>query len=468
MVNESVKFADDARSRIIEGVNLIVDAIQVSYGPNGHQVAIMGNGGVKVTKDGATIASAINHPDPYVQIGIDLIREISRKTAEDVGDGSSTVTILAREIINQFKDCNDPISLFRDLQDYVEEIIKWLKTQKKTISSKEELIRVATLSANNNHEIGSIIAEAYDHVGKDGMVTFEESEDICDHVEYTEGFRVESGFSSPYFINTPQGNCELENVYVHVSETKMDELKEVITLADNAVRTGKSLLLIAPDFNSEIYIFLKANINELKSCTMIAPNYRNYRRIMLDDIRDVIGESKTCQKVIITPKNSTFVGYESNVENIKEKVEFLNKTIEEESVTPFDLEFAKKRRANFTSGIATIKVGGWTKTEVSSKMDLYEDAVNSTHQALIGGILPGGGKAINAIRDQFVIPERITNFFNVLAKPSQLLKTTDETWESMLEKGVIEPFTTCKTTLENAVSIAGQILSCNCAIINNF
>lgn len=464
---ENVKFAEEARKKIIEGVNLIVDAIQVSFGPNGYQVAIK-DSGVKITKDGATIATAVNHPDPYIQIGIDLIREISRKTAEDVGDGSSTVTILAREIIEQFKFCEDPINTFRVLQNYVDEVLTWLNSKKIEISSEDDLIKVATLSANNDQQIGKIIAEAFYKVGKNGMVTFEESEDISDHIEYTEGFRIDTGYSSPYFVNTPKGTCELENVYVHVSDTKMEEVKEVIALADKAMTMHKSLLLIAPDFESEIYIFLKANLDLLKSCTIIAPNFRNYRQTMMDDIRDVIGDSLTCQKVICDSKHTTFIGCDSNKTKIASKLEFLNKTIEEETVNPFDLEFAKKRRANFTSGIATIKVGGWTQTEIKSKMDLYEDAINSTHQALLGGILPGGGIALAEVTKQFVIPEVISSFFNVLLKPSQILHTDSETWSSMLNKGIIEPFNTCKTTLENSVSIAGQILSCNCAIINNF
>lgn len=467
MMYENVKFAKDAREKMIEGVNLIVDAIQVSYGPNGHQVAIKEGDRVKVTKDGATIATAVGHPDPYVQIGIDLIREISRKTAEDVGDGSSTVTILAREIIKQFQNCEDPITTFRDLQNYVSEILEWLNTKKTLINSKEDLLKVATLSANNDPQIGSIIAEAYSKVGKDGMVTFEESEEVMDKVEFTEGFRIESGYSSPYFINTAVGTCELEDVYVHISETPMNELAEVINLADEAMGLKKSLLLVAPGFESSIYIFLKANLDLLKSCTVITPNYRNYRQIMQDDIKDIIGDSKICKKVICNNKYTTFIGYDSNKDKVDEKVKLIQQIIEEEAVSPFDLEFAKKRLANFTSGIATIKVGGWTQTEISSKMDLYEDAINSTHQALMGGILPGGGKALEAITHNFVIPQNIQNFFNVLNKPSELLLTKSDTWESMMEKGIIEPFNTCKTTLENAVSIAGQILSCNCAIINN-
>lgn len=467
MMYENVKFAEDARKKMIEGVNLIVDAIQVSYGPNGHQVAIKEGDRVKITKDGATIATAVTHPDPYVQIGIDLIREISRKTAEDVGDGSSTVTILAREIIKQFQNCEDPITTFRDLQNYVSEILEWVNTKKTLITSKEDLLKVATLSANNDPQIGLIIAEAYSKVGKDGMVTFEESEEVMDKVEFTEGFRIESGYSSPYFINTAVGTCELEDVYVHISETPMNELAEVINLADEAMGLKKSLLLIAPGFESSIYIFLKANLDLLKSCTVITPNYRNYRQIMQDDIKDIIGDSKVCKKVICNNKYTTFIGYNSNKDKVDEKVKLIQQIIEEEAVSPFDLEFAKKRLANFTSGIATIKVGGWTQTEISSKMDLYEDAVNSTHQALIGGILPGGGKALEAITQNFVIPQNIQNFFNVLNKPSELLLTKSDTWESMMEKGIIEPFNTCKTTLENAVSIAGQILSCNCAIINN-
>ena len=466
MTNVNVKFAEEAREKIIEGVNLIVDAIQVSFGPDGKQVAIQNPNGVKLTKDGATIAMAVNDPDPYVSMGIDLIRNVSKATADSVGDGSSTVTILAREIINQFKDCKNPIELSRKLQVHVKESLEYLESKKTEIKSQEDLFKVATLSANNDPTIGKIIAEAYYKVGKDGLVTFEESEEIADRVEYTSGFRIESGYSSPYFINTPKGECVLEDVFVYVSDTKMDEVKEVITLADKAMKMHKSLLLVAPGFDSEIYIFLKANLDLLKSGTVITPNYRNYRQIMTDDIKDILGESCICQKVISTSQYTTFIGCDSNKENIDKKVVELRATLEEKSVSPFDLDFAKKRLANFTSGIATIKVGGWSQTEISSKMDLYEDAINSTHQALIGGILPGGGKGLEAMVAP--LPIGLDKFNNVLETPSRLLNTKKETWESMMEKGIIEPFNTCKTTLENATSIACQILSCDCAIISNY
>lgn len=474
MKYENVKFVEDARNKIIDGVNLIVDAIQVSYGPQGHQVAIANPNGVKLTKDGATIALAVNDKDPYVQMGIELIRNVSKATADSVGDGSSTVAILAREIINRYRNCEeDPTALWQKLQSKTNRILARINEKKLEISSKEDLVKVATLSANNNAQIGQIIADAYEKVGRDGLVTFEESEEIADRVEYTNGFRIESGYASPYFINTPKGECILEDVFVYVSDAKMEEVKEVVALADKAMKMKKSLLLVAPGFDSEIYIFLKANLDLLKSCTVITPNYRNYRQVMTSDIRDIIGKECICQKVICTNKYTTFIGCDSDKEAIDKKVEELRATVAEKAVSPFDLEFAKKRLANFTSGIATIKVGGWSQTEIGSKMDLYEDAINSTHQALIGGVVPGGGKALSSMielrpNDYAFDCNEYGPFGEVLYTPTRLLQTETETWDDMIEKGIIEPFNTCKTTLENAVSIACQILSCDCAIIAKY
>lgn len=461
MVNGNVIFKNEAKEKLIEGVNLITDAISVTYGPKGLQCAIKSHCGVKLTKDGATVAQSVNSQDPYVSMGIELIREISKKTADEVGDGSSTVAILARAIIEKFKGVQDSIELYRELQNYTDKVISTLKEWSIPIESKEDICKVASLSANNDTKIGNIIAEAYYKVGKNGLVTFEQSDEAIDRIEYSKGFRVDSGYSSPYFINTSKGTCELENVLVYISDTKMDEVKEVIALAEEAMKQKKSLALIAPEFNSEIYIFLKSNLELLKSCTIISPNFRNYRQIMMDDIKDILGETSSCQKIICDSKTTTFIGYQSNTENINKKIDLIQNIIKDNVMNQFDIDFNKKRLANFTSGIATIYVGGYSRAELLSKMDLYEDAVNATKQALLDGVLPGGGAALLKVSKDYD-----NDFGEILQTPAKLLRTLDISYNEMLKRGILEPYNVTKATLVNAVSIAGQILSCNCAIVN--
>lgn len=320
MEYENVKFGSDCRERIIAGVNLAANAVAVTYGPNGRNAIIRTNEGVKITKDGYHTAMMVNDKDPYISMGIDIIQNICRKTAKDIGDGTSTSAILAREIVNKYQNTEDPIATSRKLQKYVSDVVEELRLHKKEITGIDDLVKVATVSANNDPVIGKLVAETFEKVGKDGIVTFEESEDVKDRVDYSEGFRIDNGYSSPYFINTPKGNCELENVMVYISDTKMEEVNKVVELADSAVRAKKSLLLIAPEFDSEILVFLSQNLELLKSCTVISPNHRNFREIMLRDMRELLGPSSTCKKVIITKNNTTFLGCSSNIEEVRKIV----------------------------------------------------------------------------------------------------------------------------------------------------
>jgi len=461
----NVKFGNECRDKLIEGVNLVTDAVACTYGPNGQNVIIKTPSGVKITKDGYSVASMVNDPDKYVMMGVEIIKNICQKTAKDVGDGTSTSAILAREIVNRFKDCEDPIQTTRNLSKFTDDTVKYLEEYKIDVTSKDDLIKVASLSANNDPVIGNLIADAFDKVGKDGIVTFEESEDVRDRVEYTEGFRIDNGFSSPYFVNTSKGTCELEDVLVYISDTKMDEVNDVVKLADRAVREKRSLLLVAPEFDSEILVFLATNKEMLKSCTVISPNHKNFRDMMLKDMRALLGPSSVCKRVNITKDHTTFMGCDSDQEEVSKRVEEIRKTLRDSRLGEIESAFYKKRLANFTSGIATIYVGGFSKVETKERYDRVEDAVCATQAALDGGILPGGGVMLNKVAKELF--EKVPTYNAILRTPCRILNTENKTPQDMMNAGVIEPFLVTKTVLQNAVSTASLILTANAAIINN-
>lgn len=461
MKYDNVKFGEDCRSKLIEGVNLVTDAVACTYGPNGKNVVIKTPAGVSITKDGSKVASMVNDPDPYIMMGVEIIRDISKKTSKDVGDGSSTSCILSREIINTFKENENPIAISRKLSEDCEVVIKELQNYKKEVSSKEDLIKVATISANNDESIGKLIAEAFDHVGKDGIVDFEISDDIKDHIEYSQGFRINSGFASQRYINTPKGTCELENVMIHISDIKMEEVNDVVKLADAAVRNNKSLLLIAPEYDSEITLFLASNQSMLKSCAIISPEFKRSRETILDDIR-VLLKTMECSKVIVTDKTTTFIGFENNSEEVNARIEEIREILAN-PLPEYDANFHKQRLANFTSGIATIYVGGYSKVEIKERYDRIEDAVCATKAALQKGILPGGGLVLKEIANKLDIDH---NFKQILKTPSIILNTENKTLSDMIDLGVIEPVLVTETVLRNAVSTASLLLTADAAILN--
>ena len=477
----NVKFDQDARNKLIEGVNLIADAVEKTYGPQGKNVCIKYPSQVKITKDGATVAAAVNDPDPYISMGIEIMRDISVKTAQTIGDGSTTSLVIARALVNEFKDCENPIELSRELSQDCQKTIDYLKTFKREVTSPEDLEKVATLSANNDPIIGKLVSEAFTKVGKDGIVQFVESEDVSDRVEYTEGFRIDSGFSSPYFVNNFKGQCVLENVMVYISDTKMEETKKISEIAGRAMVANKSLLLIAPDFDSEIILNLARNLydkqgnDKLKSCTVKSPEHRNFREIAIEDLRTLLGESMTCQKVIISQDTTTFIGTEGDPNKIKNRIASIRSIIEEGKVTDLEMNFHKKRLANFTSGIATIYVGGYSEVEVKERKDRVEDSVMATQAALESGILPGSGSI-------WRVPSNVSGkLYDVLQIPFKLLSqgkdlNTDNTfWNGynfksgeygdLYKMGIIEPFAVTEHSLLNAVNTASLILTCDCLIL---
>lgn len=505
---DNVKFGSDARSKIIEGANLAASAVEVTYGPHAATVLIRKNGLLKSTKDGATVMDSVNDPDPYIQMGIDVIKEASIRQAKTVGDGSTTVAILANEIINQYKDNPDPIKVSRYLKKAGEEIIEYLKKYKKEISSLEDIKKVATLAANNDSTIGDIIAEAFYKVGKDGLVTYQESEDVKDRVEYTEGFRIDNGYESPYFINTSKNECVLENCIVYISDTKLDEGKAIEELAGKAYKEGKSLLLIAPEFESGLTLFLARNMfnkdgsKKLMSCEVTSPNFGVMRETMLEDMRILFGETSECEKVVITKDSTTFTGYHPS-DRLEARIQSVRDTLKDSILSEIEEMFHQKRLANFTSGMATIYVGGFSQVEMKERCDRFEDAIMATKCAMDGGVLPGGGLALGKVAISNIVLEDFEYCYNsidketrkVLATPYEKIFNKEPSdikwnyneegkidfgssdcqvlldfWEDesgdFYSLGIIDPYLVVKATIENAISVASTILTTNCTILN--
>ena len=492
MEYDNVKFGSNARAKIMEGAELATNAVEVTYGPHAATVLIRKNGILKSTKDGATVMDSVNDKDPYIQMGIDVIKEASIRQAKTVGDGSTTVAILANEIIKQYKDSPDSIKVSRYLKSAGDAIIQYLEKNKKEISSLDDIKKVATLAANNDSKIGNVIAEAFYKVGKEGLVTYQESEDVKDRVEYTEGFKIDNGYESPYFINTSKNECILENCIVHISNTKLDEGKEMEALAGKAYKEGKSLLLIAPEFDSGLTLFLARNMfnqdgsKKLMSCEVVSPNFGVMRETMLEDMRILFGESSMCEKVVITKDSTTFIGYQSS-DRLEARIDSIRAILRDSVLSEIEETFHQKRLANFTSGMATIYVGGFSKVEMKERCDRFEDAIMATQCAMIGGVLPGGGLALATvigkvpldIKTECVLKipykkiwsREFSSTYNYNNIVTLTLDRTAPFWrdsngEDFYINGIIDPFLVVKATIENAISVASTILTTNCTILN--
>lgn len=476
MVNFNVK------DSLVNGVNLIADAVQTTYGPNGKNVIIRNKTGVHITKDGATVAQWVNSENDIEQVGIETVRETALKTAKDVGDGTSSSIILAREIVNYFKNSEtNPIEIQRDLQEDCKKVINYLQSIKKEISSEEDLVKVSMISANNDEKLGKLIAEAYNKVGKEGVVNMEESDNVEDTLVFTQGMEIESGYMSPYFINTDDNTCELENVYVYISEfeIKPDD-KKIIDAANFAIKNKNQLLVIAPKIDSNIIRMFMANNMQgtLKTCCIVSPGYKFFRDILLNDIRIMLGESMVCKKIICGKDNTILLGCSPIQENVDKEIQSIRNKLASNTLSEFEVKFHKKRLANYVGGIATIKIGGYSKVEMLEKKDRVEDAICAVKAALDGGILPGGGTALLSYQgeDLKYLKPILSKPFEILSKDIDNIQVPTKQWfgynfktgeqGDMLEMGIVDPFLVTKFALENAVSIASLILTNECLIIN--
>jgi chaperonin GroEL len=445
---------DECREKLIAGVNLAADVVQVTYGPNGHTVI----SGDHITKDGMTAVSWVKDDDPFTMMGVNLMKDIARRTAEVAGDGTSTSVLLAREIINTCTKQDIPM-LKSGLNIVLDELAR-LRT-----FDEEKIETVATISANGDKHIGALITEAFEKADGDGVVTYMESDDVIDHVDFCDGFRIDNGYAHHGFTTTEQGGCELSNVYVHISDTKLSEVKDIIEVADMCMKKGKSLLLIAPDFDSEIYVFLQSNLHLLPSLCVISPSFKKERAILIEDMRILFGEKHLCDKVISNNECTIFLCNRDS-EQIHMRVEEI-RNILNQPLKEHELVFHKQRLANFTSGIATINVGGYSQFEIKEKLDRIDDAVRAAECATKEGVLAGGGAALMSVVESGRLSGEYSKLVNVLTLPCRLLweGQTIPSYQELYQQDIIEPYSVVKTALENAVNIAVTILTCDCAIL---
>jgi len=522
MAAKQLIYSTEARSKLLEGVEKLAKAVKTTLGPKGRNVVIEQSfGAPTITKDGVTVAKEIELKDPYENMGAQLVKEVASKTADVAGDGTTTATVLAEAIIREgHKNIvagANPMEVKRGLDKALDAVIKKIEDIAKEVKTKDEIAQVATISANNDKEIGDLIADAMDKVGKDGVITVEEAKSTETTLEVVEGMQFDRGYISPYFVTNQESmEVELEEPFILIYDKKISAMKDLLPILEKVVQQGKPLLIIAEDVEGEALATLVVNKlrGVLKVAAVKAPGFGERRKAMLEDIAiltggQVISEEKgfklenatldmlgQAKKVIIDKENTTIVEGYGKQEDIKARIAQIKKQIEE-TTSDYDREKLQERLAKLSGGVAVIKIGAATETEMKEKKARVEDALHATRAAVEEGIVPGGGvtllRSIDAIdsvefanEDQKIggeilkkaleapIRQIIENaglessvIVNKIKENDSISYGFDaykEEYGDMFEKGIIDPAKVTKSALRNAVSIAGLLLTTECAI----
>ena len=419
MAAKEVKFAVDARDRMLHGIDILADAVRVTLGPKGRNVVLDKSfGAPRITKDGVTVAKEIELENKFENMGAQMVREVASKTSDQAGDGTTTATVLAHAIVKEgtkgVAAGMNPMDLKRGVELAVNAIVEDLKKHSKAISSNVEIAQVGTISANGDSEIGRFLAEAMKKVGNEGVITVEEAKSLETELEVVEGMQFDRGYISPYFItNADKMRAEMEDPYLLIYEKKLSALNELLPLLESVVQTGKPLLIIAEDVEGEALATLVVNKlrGGLKVAAVKAPGFGDRRKAMLQDIAiltggtaisedlgiklesvklDMLGRAK---KVMIDKENTTIVSGAGKKKDIEGRVAQIKAQIEE-TTSDYDREKLQERLAKLAGGVAVIRVGGATEVEVKERKDRVDDAMHATRAAVEEGILPGGGVAL--------------------------------------------------------------------------
>eukprot|EP01095_Lingulamoeba_sp_RSL-Kostka_P017575 TRINITY_DN9238_c0_g1_i1.p1 TRINITY_DN9238_c0_g1~~TRINITY_DN9238_c0_g1_i1.p1 ORF type:complete len:571 (+),score=286.69 TRINITY_DN9238_c0_g1_i1:77-1789(+) len=523
LYSKEVTLGSDAREAILEGVNKLADAVQVTLGPKGRHVIIdRSYGSPLITKDGVTVAKNITFEDKKINVGAELVKSVANKTNDIAGDGTTTATVLTRAIFNE--GCKavsaglNPMDLNRGIKIAINELIERLENMKRTCTTKEELVQVATISANNDKAIGELIASAMVRIGDDGVITVQTGKTTEDEVEIIEGMKFDNGYISPYFLtDTQTKKCVLEDPYIMIYDGKLSSTQDIIPGLDAAYKQSKQLLIIAENIEGEALQTLVLNRLKtgMKICAVKSPGFGDRRKEMLEDIAVLTGAKQitkdTNEMSQITPEvfgqaanveisanDTLIVDGAGNEATIAARCNLIREQIET-TESSFDKEKAKERLAKLSSGVAVIKVGGVSELEVSEKKDRITDALNATQCAHKGGIVPGGGSAlIHASKylsklkaenfDQLQGIKIIENAVKVPCKAiannagvegaivvGRLLKSKSTTqgynaqldqYVDMFEAGIVDPTMVVKTALLDASSVAGLMTTTE-ALIND-
>ncbi|QRR03751.1 chaperonin GroEL [Dyadobacter sandarakinus] len=520
-MSKKIFFDTEARDKVKRGVDTLADAVKVTLGPRGRNVVIDKKfGSPSITKDGVTVAKEIDLKDPIENMGAQLVKEVASKTADSAGDGTTTATVLAQAIysigVKNVAAGANPMDLKRGIDKAVSAITKDLESQKKNISTSREIAQVATISANHDEEIGNMIAEAMEKVGKEGVITVEEARGTETEVKTVEGMQFDRGYLSPYFVtNTEKMEAELERPFILISEKKVSSMKELLPVLEAVAQTGRPLLILAEDVDGEALATLVVNKirGALKVAAVKAPGFGDRRKAMLEDIAKVTGGTViseeqgyklenatleylgTAEKVIIDKDNTTIVNGSGSPEEISGRVNQIKSQIEN-TTSDYDREKLQERLAKLSGGVAILYIGAATEVEMKEKKDRVDDALHATRAAVEEGIVAGGGVAyirataaledlkgsnedettgINIIRMALEAPLR-TIVSNAGGEPSVVINKVkdgtgafgynakDNTYQDLLEAGIIDPKKVSRLALENAASIAGLLLTTECVI----
>jgi chaperonin GroEL len=515
-----IAFDQEARDAMRRGVSKLARAVKVTLGPKGRNVILQKSfGSPTVTKDGVTVAKEIDLEDVYENMGARMVREVASKTSDVAGDGTTTATVMAEAIFNEGLKAVvagvNPVQLKQGIDRAVADITEKLKSMSITIKSKKEMAQVGCVASNNDVEIGDLLAEAMEKVGKDGVITVDEGKSLKTEVEWVEGMQFDRGYLSPYFVTNPTTmECVLEDAYILVFEKKIANIKELVPLLEAVVNSGKPLLIIAEDVEGEALATLV--INRLRGtfqvCAVKAPGYGDRRKAMLEDIGILTGAKPVfeslgikleslpltdlgrAKKVIVDKDNTTIIEGAGKSADIKARIEQIRREISN-STSDYDKEKLEERLAKLAGGVAKVNVGAATESEMKEKKARVEDALHATRAAVEEGILPGGGVALlrastsvkptdlsgdqevgyniviracraplttiasNAGKDGGIVCERVID-----AKGNQGYNAATDTYEDLVKAGVIDPTKVTRTALQNAASVATLLLTSDALI----
>ena len=520
---KEIKYNIEARAQLKEGVDQLADAVKVTLGPKGRNVVLEKKfGAPQITKDGVTVAKDIELSDPYKNMGAQMVKEVASKTGDIAGDGTTTATVLAQAIINVgLKNITagaNPMDVKRGIDKAVEKVIKHLKSQAKVIGDDlNKIEQIARVSANDDEEIGKLIAEAMSKVHKEGVITVEESKSTSTYVEVVEGMQFDRGYISAYFVtNAEKMEAELENPYILIYDKKISSMKDMLPILESTAQTSRPLLIISEDVEGEALATLVVNRlrGSLRVCAVKAPGFGDRRKEMLEDIAiltggTVISEEKglklehatldmlgTSEKVTVNKENTTIVNGYGDKEMIKARVAQIRQQMTT-TTSDYDKEKLQERLAKLSGGVAVLYIGAASEVEMKSKKDRVDDSLHATRAAIEEGIVPGGGvayiRAISAIENLKGDNEDQTTGIEIVKRAieepcrqiainagkegavvAQAVKSgkgdygynaQTDNFEKLYSSGVIDPVKVVRVALENAASVAGMFLTTEAVVV---
>ncbi len=525
MAAKQLMFEDQARAKMLKGVEKLADAVAITMGPTGKNVVIDKSfGGPTVTKDGVTVSKEVELEDPFENMGAKLVNEVASKTSDLAGDGTTTATVLARAIFKEglrnVVAGSNPMAVRRGIEKAVEATVENLHDLARPVNSKQDVANVGAISANNDMVIGELLAEALHKIGQDGVITVEEGKTADMTVEYVDGMQFDKGYVSPYFITRPaERDCVLEDALILIFEKKISNLRELVPVLEKAAQSGKPLLIISEDVEGEALAALVVNKlrGVLNVCAVKAPGFGDRRKAMLSDIAILTGgtlisedlgiklenmeleQLGRAKQITVDKSNTTIVRGAGKQEEVKKRIAQLRNQIEASS-SDYDREKLQERMAKLTGGVAVVSVGADTEVEMKQKKARVEDALHATRAAVEEGILPGGGVAllrcredVEAVRSKAKGDEKIGVDIILTALSAPLRQIADNggidgsvvvdevtqksanvgydakvgDYGDMFEAGIIDPVKVVRTALANAASISALMLTTE-ALVTNF